>query len=359
MGAVRLWREVVVFDSTRTRSHFSARFRGFSEAFDSRMPIVPEGAQHLRPLPLQAYPFTRCARLCGRYQMLFGERRLIILLTTGAILLACAAGISWMTGCFFSLLPLSELRVCTVLKVLDLILSRHRQRNIPRGGVVVRQFASRQGEAGSTPGGVAPKFSRVRIVRDDAAGRWVFSGNSRLPLPCIPKLLSTHLSSLPAFATVLFSCLPPGGSTEERLPPPPPTRGGHCHHLKLLCHATCYSHGDSFIRQVPFAPMPSDGTKPNRLVDNTSLKSDRQKQICGRQSTGPPFYITGTLLPQLGGRSVPCEGPWPPSWLSVSLRRRGEANPLPPPHPSNIFYAATLAFCYRIPRVAPGSCFHS
>ncbi|KAJ8875897.1 hypothetical protein PR048_023804 [Dryococelus australis] len=52
-----------------------------------------------------------------------------------------------------------------------------------------------------------------------------------------------------------------------------------------------------------------------------------------RAHVTPPFYITGTLLPQRGGRSVPCEGPWPPSWLSVSLRRRGEANPPPPSAP--------------------------
>ncbi|KAJ8873463.1 hypothetical protein PR048_024281 [Dryococelus australis] len=48
-----------------------------------------------------------------------------------------------------------------------------------------------QGEPGSMPGGVAPRFSSVRIVPDVPAGRRVFSGVSRFPL----ALLHAHLSS--------------------------------------------------------------------------------------------------------------------------------------------------------------------
>ncbi|KAJ8870260.1 hypothetical protein PR048_029281 [Dryococelus australis] len=36
---------------------------------------------------------------------------------------------------------------------------------------------------GQIPGGVAPEFSQMGIVQDDAAGRWVFSGFSRFSLP--------------------------------------------------------------------------------------------------------------------------------------------------------------------------------
>ncbi|KAJ8867032.1 hypothetical protein PR048_032894 [Dryococelus australis] len=49
---------------------------------------------------------------------------------------------------------------------------------------------------GSIPGGVAPGFSHVGIVLDDAAaGRWVFSGISRFPHSVIPALLHTHIAS--------------------------------------------------------------------------------------------------------------------------------------------------------------------
>ncbi|KAJ8896225.1 hypothetical protein PR048_001568, partial [Dryococelus australis] len=40
-----------------------------------------------------------------------------------------------------------------------------------RGGVVVRLLASRVGEQGSIPGHIAPRFSHVGVVSDDAAGR--------------------------------------------------------------------------------------------------------------------------------------------------------------------------------------------
>ncbi|KAJ8888082.1 hypothetical protein PR048_007569 [Dryococelus australis] len=50
-----------------------------------------------------------------------------------------------------------------------------------RGGVMVRQLVSHQGEPGSIPGGVAPGFSLVGIVPDDAASWRVFSGIYRPP----------------------------------------------------------------------------------------------------------------------------------------------------------------------------------
>ncbi|KAJ8871607.1 hypothetical protein PR048_027934 [Dryococelus australis] len=50
-----------------------------------------------------------------------------------------------------------------------------------------------QSEQGSIPGRVAPGFSHVGIVPDDAAGRWVFSGISRFP----PSLHSSAAPSHP------------------------------------------------------------------------------------------------------------------------------------------------------------------
>ncbi|KAJ8871393.1 hypothetical protein PR048_027710 [Dryococelus australis] len=49
---------------------------------------------------------------------------------------------------------------------------------------LVHCFASQRGRFG---------FSYVDIVRDDAAGRRVFSGISGFPLPCIPALLHSPL----------------------------------------------------------------------------------------------------------------------------------------------------------------------
>ncbi|KAJ8871180.1 hypothetical protein PR048_027486 [Dryococelus australis] len=51
------------------------------------------------------------------------------------------------------------------------------------------------GETGSIPSAVAPGFSHVGIVPDDAAGQRIFSGISHFPRRCIPVLLHYHLSS--------------------------------------------------------------------------------------------------------------------------------------------------------------------
>ncbi|KAJ8866878.1 hypothetical protein PR048_032740 [Dryococelus australis] len=56
-------------------------------------------------------------------------------------------------------------------------------------------LASHKGKPGSIPDGVAPGFSHVRIVSDDAFGRRVSSGISRFPHPFILTLLHTHLAS--------------------------------------------------------------------------------------------------------------------------------------------------------------------
>ncbi|KAJ8897805.1 hypothetical protein PR048_003155 [Dryococelus australis] len=64
-----------------------------------------------------------------------------------------------------------------------------------RCGAVVRQLVSHLGELGSTFDGVAPGIPHVGIVPDDATVRWIFSGISRSPRPCILALLHTRLDS--------------------------------------------------------------------------------------------------------------------------------------------------------------------
>ncbi|KAJ8888316.1 hypothetical protein PR048_007803 [Dryococelus australis] len=66
------------------------------------------------------------------------------------------------------------------------------------GGVVVRLLASHLGEPDSIPGGVTPRFSRVRIVPDDAAGRRVISGD----IPFTPHLHSGAAPYSPRFTLI-------------------------------------------------------------------------------------------------------------------------------------------------------------
>ncbi|KAJ8868327.1 hypothetical protein PR048_029843 [Dryococelus australis] len=68
-------------------------------------------------------------------------------------------------------------------------------KHLRKGGLVVRLLTSHTGEQGSIPGGVAPGFSHVGNLPNDAVGRRVFSGISRFPYTCIPALLLTHLTS--------------------------------------------------------------------------------------------------------------------------------------------------------------------
>ncbi|KAJ8895048.1 hypothetical protein PR048_000373 [Dryococelus australis] len=70
---------------------------------------------------------------------------------------------------------------------------------------LVRLLASHMGKLGSIPGGVAPIFSYVRIVPDDAAGRQVFSRISCFPSPFIPALFHTHLASTSSFSSQGFN----------------------------------------------------------------------------------------------------------------------------------------------------------
>ncbi|KAJ8878849.1 hypothetical protein PR048_019438 [Dryococelus australis] len=62
------------------------------------------------------------------------------------------------------------------------------------GTAVDERLASYQGEQGSIPGRATPGPTDAGIVPDDAAGRRVFSGISRLPRPFIPVLLHTHIN---------------------------------------------------------------------------------------------------------------------------------------------------------------------
>ncbi|KAJ8872160.1 hypothetical protein PR048_025762 [Dryococelus australis] len=63
------------------------------------------------------------------------------------------------------------------------------------GSLAVIMLSFHQGEPGSIPDRVTPRFSHVGIVPDDAAGRWVFfSGIPCFPRPFIPSPLHTHLN---------------------------------------------------------------------------------------------------------------------------------------------------------------------
>ncbi|KAJ8888438.1 hypothetical protein PR048_007928 [Dryococelus australis] len=65
-----------------------------------------------------------------------------------------------------------------------------------RSGVVARLLTSHLGEPGSITGGIAPGFSHVGIIPDDAAGQRVFvRAISRFPCPRIPALFHPHLTS--------------------------------------------------------------------------------------------------------------------------------------------------------------------
>ncbi|KAJ8893480.1 hypothetical protein PR048_006078 [Dryococelus australis] len=55
-------------------------------------------------------------------------------------------------------------------------------------------LASHQGEPGSIPGWVTPRFPHVGIEPDDTTGRTIFPGISRFPSPLIPTLIHTHLN---------------------------------------------------------------------------------------------------------------------------------------------------------------------
>ncbi|KAJ8888212.1 hypothetical protein PR048_007699 [Dryococelus australis] len=85
--------------------------------------------------------------------------------------------------------------------------------------------------------------------------------------------------------------------------------------------------------------------------DVVSLHSMIEKNMDSGFVAWPPFHITGALPPHRGGGSVPGEGPWPPSRLSVKLWREGDENPLPPPRPSNFKFAAW----HTKPQVSQGS----
>ncbi|KAJ8870895.1 hypothetical protein PR048_027196 [Dryococelus australis] len=60
--------------------------------------------------------------------------------------------------------------------------------------LLVRQLATHQGQPASISSGVAPGFSHVGIVLDDAACQRVFTGYSRFPRLCIPAPLYPRVS---------------------------------------------------------------------------------------------------------------------------------------------------------------------
>ncbi|KAJ8883545.1 hypothetical protein PR048_015389 [Dryococelus australis] len=70
-------------------------------------------------------------------------------------------------------------------------LDEHNGKMIPSQAEIV----SHQDAPGSIPGEVSSRIFACGVVPDDAAGRRVFSGIYRFPLPRIPALIGTHLAS--------------------------------------------------------------------------------------------------------------------------------------------------------------------
>ncbi|KAJ8869157.1 hypothetical protein PR048_030725 [Dryococelus australis] len=68
------------------------------------------------------------------------------------------------------------------------------------------------------PGGLAPGFSHVGIVLDDAACRRVFSGHSRFPRPCIPAPLHPRVSFHVVFRDDGYLRVPAGKPVTRRCP---------------------------------------------------------------------------------------------------------------------------------------------
>ncbi|KAJ8873745.1 hypothetical protein PR048_024579 [Dryococelus australis] len=71
----------------------------------------------------------------------------------------------------------------------------YKRTSLTNGASVAERLARSPRHQGSIHGWITPGFSHVEIVPDDAAGRRIFSGISRLPRPCIPTLLHSHLVS--------------------------------------------------------------------------------------------------------------------------------------------------------------------
>ncbi|KAJ8883889.1 hypothetical protein PR048_015744, partial [Dryococelus australis] len=111
---------------------------------------------------------------------------------------------------------------------------------IPRGRcyVAVKLLASRIGELGSIPCGVAPGFPQLGIMLNEATGRWAFSGISRFLRPFIPAQLHTHLTSPSSALKTSISRAPP------------PKAKGHAR----VCGAP-FHEGSAIVHfLVPFSP---------------------------------------------------------------------------------------------------------
>ncbi|KAJ8888313.1 hypothetical protein PR048_007800 [Dryococelus australis] len=88
------------------------------------------------------------------------------------------------------------------------------------GGVVVRLLTSHRGEPGSIPGGIAPGFSQVGFVQDDAAGRRVFFRGS----PDSTSLSFRRCSILTSFHPSVAAIGTLAAQTPVSSNPPLPTR---------------------------------------------------------------------------------------------------------------------------------------
>ncbi|KAJ8896118.1 hypothetical protein PR048_001460 [Dryococelus australis] len=160
-----------------------------------------------------------------------------------------------------------------------------------RDGVVGRQLASHLGGPGSIPGGVAPRFSHLGIVLDDAAGRWGFSEISRLSRPFIPALLHTHVAS--PSASLKTSIL-----TAAQISSLTPTMEAACAHK---CMNSTLPSEQSAIFQVPRTPKTNQWLSLGVDVRQSVFLIHTQTRTLASH-TGEPGSIPGrvTRFSQVG-----------------------------------------------------------
>ncbi|KAJ8868528.1 hypothetical protein PR048_030056 [Dryococelus australis] len=168
--------------------------------------------------------------------------------------------------------------------------------NPPINGIV--RHNSHMRKSGSIPGAVAPRYSRVGIVLNDAAGRRVFSGTSRSP---------SHLSAL-AFrrCSMLISLHPRRLSRLEKYVGA--IRAYTVKHIKRIIAAKRNARTLSY-RVLAMLRVPMDtfsavlrGRGKREIPEETRRPAASSGTIrtCGDPGATPP----GTAPVRLGGRRV-------------------------------------------------------
>ncbi|KAJ8878701.1 hypothetical protein PR048_019286 [Dryococelus australis] len=197
-----------------------------------------------------------------------------------------------------------------------------------RGVEVVRLLASPSKRTGfDSRRGSLPVFPHVRIVPDDATGRWIFSGISRFSRTCIPELIHSHLASTSStFNTTIASMRTiPSAFTNERL------REGHGCNAVTSRNSTprggnvrkaSYRHGGGrarLLREITvmrgkamaiFWVGGGEARKKKGKMSHDAASLDTPKEARSKMGNGGRYPSTLTLRVTL--------------WRSVGMRRQGK-----------------------------------